>query len=58
MYVVIRMASQNATIEMCNAHDELVSSCNVAPIASPPIGLEEAPNLDMGAIWQLFISQL
>jgi len=58
MYVVIRMPSQSVTIEMCNAHDELVSSCNVAPIASPHIALEEAPNLDMETIWQLFISQL
>jgi hypothetical protein len=58
MYVALKMASQSVTIEMCNAYDELMSSCNVAPIASPPIGLKGAPNLDIEAIWQLFISQL
>jgi hypothetical protein len=40
MYVAIRVPSQSVTIEMYDAHDELVSSCNVAPITSPPIGLE------------------
>jgi hypothetical protein len=52
------MASPSVTAEMCNEHDAFMCSCNATPIELPLIGLEEASNIDMEAIWQLFIPQL
>jgi hypothetical protein len=52
------MASPSLIAEMCNKHDEFMSSRNVVSIGSPPTGSKKAFNLDMEAIWQLFIPQL
>jgi len=58
MYVAMRMASPTVIAEMCNKHDEFMSSRNVTPIGSHPIGSKKAFKLNMEAIWQLFILQI
>jgi hypothetical protein len=45
MHAAIRMASPNVIAEMCNKHDEFMSSCNVAPIHYNNMGLFCDPNI-------------
>jgi hypothetical protein len=47
------MTSPTVIAEMCDKHDEFISSCNATPIGS-----KKSFNLDMEAIWQLPIPQL
>jgi hypothetical protein len=51
------MASTSATFELSCEQDQFTSSTN-APIGSHLIGLEDASNINMEVVWQLFISQL